>query len=95
MVSGDLDEFAIAGLAAAPVDAYGVGTSVVIGSGVPTAGLVYKLVEVDGRPVAKRSEQQGQPTAGASRATAGTGRPAPPPRRSWCPARTARLRSSG
>jgi nicotinate phosphoribosyltransferase len=55
VVSGDLDEFAIAGLAAAPVDAYGVGTSVVVGSGVPTAGLVYKLVEVDGRPVAKRS----------------------------------------
>ncbi|HJQ02572.1 MAG TPA: nicotinate phosphoribosyltransferase [Jatrophihabitans sp.] len=55
VVSGDLDEFAIAGLAAAPVDVYGVGTSVVVGSGVPTAGLVYKLVEVDGRPVAKRS----------------------------------------
>ncbi|HET6209158.1 MAG TPA: nicotinate phosphoribosyltransferase [Jatrophihabitans sp.] len=58
VVSGDLDEFAIAGLAAAPVDAYGVGTSVVVGSGVPTAGLVYKLVEVDGRPVAKRSVQK-------------------------------------
>ena len=55
VVSGDLDEFAIAALAAAPVDAYGVGTSVVVGAGVPTAGLVYKLVEVDGRPVAKRS----------------------------------------
>lgn len=58
VVSGDLDEFAIAALAAAPVDAYGVGTSVVVGSGVPTAGLVYKLVEVDGRPVAKRSEHK-------------------------------------
>jgi len=44
LVSGDLDEFAIAGLAAAPVDAYGVGTSVVTGSGAPTAELVYKLV---------------------------------------------------
>ena len=33
VVSGDLDEFAIAALAAAPVDAYGVGTSVVTGSG--------------------------------------------------------------
>ena len=33
----------------------GRGTSVVTGSGAPTAGLVYKLVEVDGRPVAKRS----------------------------------------
>jgi nicotinate phosphoribosyltransferase len=44
IVTSDLDEFAIAGLAAAPVDAYGVGTSLVTGSGAPTAGLVYKLV---------------------------------------------------
>ena len=58
VVSGDLDEFAIAALAAAPVDAYGAGTAVVTGSGAPTAGLVYKLVEVDGRPVAKRSEHK-------------------------------------
>src|SRR6478609_7903158 len=43
-VTSDLDEFAIAALAASPVDAYGVGTSVVTGSGTPTAGLVYKLV---------------------------------------------------
>ena len=56
--SGDLDEFAIAGLAAGPVDVYGVGTSVVTGSGAPTAGMVYKLVEVEGRPVAKRSENK-------------------------------------
>ncbi|BBX86775.1 nicotinate phosphoribosyltransferase [Mycolicibacterium aubagnense] len=55
VVSGDLDEYSIAGLAAAPVDVYGVGTSVVTGSGAPTASMVYKLVEVDGRPVAKRS----------------------------------------
>ena len=55
VVSGDLDEFALAALAAAPVDGYGVGTSLVVGSGAPTAGLVYKLVEVEGRPVAKRS----------------------------------------
>jgi nicotinate phosphoribosyltransferase len=58
VVSGDLDEFAIAALAAAPVDAYGAGTAVVTGSGAPTAGFVYKLVEVDGRPVAKRSEHK-------------------------------------
>ncbi|MEO6885951.1 MAG: nicotinate phosphoribosyltransferase, partial [Jatrophihabitantaceae bacterium] len=58
VVSGDLDEFAIAALAAAPVDAYGAGTAVVTGSGAPTAGLVYKLVEVGGRPVAKRSEHK-------------------------------------
>lgn len=59
VVSGDLDEFSIAALAAAPVDIYGVGTSMVTGSGAPTAGLVYKLVEVDGRPVQKRSENKG------------------------------------
>jgi nicotinate phosphoribosyltransferase len=58
VVSGDLDEFAIAALAAAPVDAYGAGTAVVTGSGAPTAEMVYKLVEVDGRPVAKRSENK-------------------------------------
>ncbi len=43
-VTSDLDEFAIAALAASPVDAYGVGTSVVTGSGAPTAGMVYKIV---------------------------------------------------
>ena len=43
-VTSDLDEYAIAALAASPVDAYGVGTSLVTGSGYPTAGLVYKLV---------------------------------------------------
>lgn len=55
VLSGDLDEYSIAALAAAPVDRYGAGTSVVTGSGHPTAGMVYKLVEVDGRPVVKRS----------------------------------------
>ena len=44
VVTSDLDEFAIAGLAAAPVDGYGVGTQVVTGSGQPTCGFVYKLV---------------------------------------------------
>jgi nicotinate phosphoribosyltransferase len=58
VLSGDLNEFSLAALAGAPVDAYGVGTSVVTGSGAPTAGFVYKLVEVDGRPVAKRSEDK-------------------------------------
>lgn len=43
-VTSDLDEHAIAALASAPVDAYGVGTSVVTGSGSPAAGMVYKLV---------------------------------------------------
>ena len=44
VVSGDLDEFSIERLAGSPVDAYGVGTSLVTGSGAPTAGFVYKLV---------------------------------------------------
>lgn len=58
VVSGDLDEYAIASLRAEPVDGYGVGTSLVTGSGAPTAGMVYKLVEVEGRPVAKRSSHK-------------------------------------
>jgi nicotinate phosphoribosyltransferase len=58
VVSGDLDEFAIAALRAEPVDSYGVGTSVVTGSGAPTAGMIYKLVEVDGMPVEKRSSHK-------------------------------------
>ncbi|MFJ6002622.1 nicotinate phosphoribosyltransferase [Arthrobacter sp. NPDC092385] len=44
VVTSDLDEFAIGLLASAPVDSYGVGTSLVTGSGAPTAGMVYKLV---------------------------------------------------
>jgi nicotinate phosphoribosyltransferase len=67
VVTSDLDEFAIAGLASAPVDGYGVGTSLVTGSGVPTAGFVYKLVARettggDWQPVAKRSP--GKPSHG-------------------------------
>ncbi|OAA26003.1 nicotinate phosphoribosyltransferase [Frankia sp. EI5c] len=55
VVTGDLDEHSIARLASAPVDSYGVGTSLVTGAGAPTAGFVYKLASVDGRPVAKTS----------------------------------------
>ena len=60
IVTNDLDEHAVAALAATPVDSYGVGTSVVTGSGTPTMGMVYKLVarqEEDGTwlPVAKTS----------------------------------------
>ncbi|MEE1827446.1 nicotinate phosphoribosyltransferase [Streptomyces sp. BE20] len=61
IVTSDLDEYAIAALAAAPVDGYGVGTSLVTGSGHPTCAMVYKLVaratEPDGPllPVAKRA----------------------------------------
>ncbi len=52
VVTGDLDEYSIAALAAAPVDGYGVGTSLVTGSGAPTAALVYKLVARTSEPVA-------------------------------------------
>jgi len=58
VVSGDLDEFSIAALRAEPVDSYGVGTSLVTGSGAPSANMVYKLVEVDGMPVQKRSSHK-------------------------------------
>jgi nicotinate phosphoribosyltransferase len=44
VVTSDLDENAVAALAAAPVDAYGIGTQLVTGSGAPTANLVYKMV---------------------------------------------------
>ena len=43
-VTSDLDEYSIAALSASPVDAFGVGTSLVTGSGAPAAGMVYKLV---------------------------------------------------
>jgi nicotinate phosphoribosyltransferase len=63
VLTGDLDEYSIAALGAMPVNGYGVGTSLVTGSGAPTAALVYKLVaraSGDGddgelQPVAKRS----------------------------------------
>jgi nicotinate phosphoribosyltransferase len=48
VVTSDLDEYAIAALAAAPVDSYGVGTQLVTGSGHPTSGFVYKLVAREG-----------------------------------------------
>lgn len=66
VVSSDLDEFAIAALRSEPVDVFGVGTSVVTGSDAPTAGLVYKLVEVEGHPVAKRA--RGKASKGGAKA---------------------------
>jgi len=59
-VTNDLDEYTIAALRAAPVDSFGVGTSVVTGSGEPASGMVYKLVahknaEGDWVSVAKKS----------------------------------------
>lgn len=63
VVTSDLDEYAIAALAAAPVDGYGVGTQVVVGSGHPTCGFVYKLVARAGEDgvfvdVAKKSKDK-------------------------------------
>ena len=64
VVTSDLDEWAIADLAGAPVDSYGVGSRVVTGSGHPSAGFVYKLVAVGEplRPVEKTAE--GKASAG-------------------------------
>ena len=63
VVTSDLDEASIATLSSAPVDGYGVGTSVVTGGGVPTAGFVYKLVARESasgwQPVEKRSVGKG------------------------------------
>ena len=47
-VTNDLDEHTVAALAHSPVDSFGVGTSVVVGSGTPTMGMVYKLVSRQG-----------------------------------------------
>lgn len=63
IVTSDLDEYAIAALAAAPVDGYGVGTQLVTGSGHPTSGFVYKLVAREGADgsmvsVAKKSKDK-------------------------------------
>ncbi|MFN8137882.1 MAG: nicotinate phosphoribosyltransferase [Propionicimonas sp.] len=63
VVTSDLDEFQIAALRGAPVDGFGVGTSLVTGSGAPTCGFVYKLVarassdkkDAELLPVAKKS----------------------------------------
>lgn len=66
IVTNDLDEYQIAALRGAPVDGFGVGTSVVTGSGHPTCGMVYKMVSrADSdeagalqRPVKKKSKNK-------------------------------------
>ena len=63
-VTSDLDEYVITALADAPIDGYGAGTRVATGSGHPTAGMVYKLVAIEGadgrmRPVAKKAAGKG------------------------------------
>ncbi|TQL47466.1 nicotinate phosphoribosyltransferase [Homoserinimonas aerilata] len=66
-VTNDLDEFTIAALRAVPVDSYGVGTSVVTGSGSPASGMVYKLVsrqDADGEWVAVAKTSVGKASPG-------------------------------
>jgi nicotinate phosphoribosyltransferase len=60
MASGDLDEYKIAALVetGAPIDAFGVGTELATSADAPAMGAVYKLVEVGGRAVAKRSAEK-------------------------------------
>lgn len=55
VVTSDLDEFIMKDLAEAPIDGYGVGTKLV--SSAPM-GFVYKLVEINGRPVAKKAKDK-------------------------------------
>ena len=74
VLTGDLDEYSIAALAATPVDGYGVGTSLVTGSGVPTAALVYKLVARAGGHRDGGAAGGNRETAGGNRETAGGNR---------------------
>ncbi len=55
--SGGLDEYSIETLVAAgaPIDGFGVGTAFGVSEDAPTLESVYKLVEIDGRAVAKTS----------------------------------------
>jgi nicotinate phosphoribosyltransferase len=58
--SGGLDELEVDRLvqAGAPIDAFGVGTRVGVSADAPYLDSVYKLVEFDGRPVLKLSEDK-------------------------------------
>lgn len=88
-VTSDLDEYAIAALAASPVDAYGVGTSVVTGSGYPTASMVYKLVARQDAPdpgsVSRRHRRTRRRTVVARPPSGPWWTASPPPRRSSSP----------
>lgn len=53
--SGNLDEYRVRALASAPIDSFGVGTSLVTSSDAPYLDMVYKLQEYAGRPRRKRS----------------------------------------
>lgn len=55
VVTSDLDELIMKDLADAPIDGYGVGTRLVASA---PMGFVYKLVEINGRPVAKKAKDK-------------------------------------
>jgi nicotinate phosphoribosyltransferase len=60
MATSDLNEYKILEFAAAdvPIDAFGVGTDLATSADSPNLGVVYKLVELDGRQTAKFSEDK-------------------------------------
>ena len=64
VVSGGLDEYRIAELVGsnAPIDIFACGTSIVAPPDAPTLDSAYKMVEYEGRPVAKSSP--GKPSIG-------------------------------
>ncbi len=60
MATGDLNEYKIQELMAArvPIDMFGVGTELATSADAPSLGVVYKLVELEGRYTAKLSEDK-------------------------------------
>lgn len=60
MATSDLNEYKILEFAAAgaPIDAFGVGTDLATSADSPSLGVVYKLVELNGRFTAKFSEDK-------------------------------------
>ena len=60
MATSDLNEYKILEYAAAgaPIDAFGVGTDLATSADSPALGVVYKMVELDGRHTAKYSEDK-------------------------------------
>jgi nicotinate phosphoribosyltransferase len=60
MATSDLNEYKILEFAAAraPIDAFGVGTDLATSTDSPNLGVVYKLVDLNGRSTAKFSEDK-------------------------------------
>lgn len=76
VASGGLNEMRITELVAAgaPIDAFGVGTDLVVSMDRPAVDIAYKLVDYDGRPVVKRSP--GKATLGGAKQVFRSGSPA-------------------